>query len=93
MKIFKGLFMVVCVCVMCVFNAGVADAENWIAKDSYGTAQWDADSVYSNDFGNIIIQIMIPLLYLCRKFIKTKCIKQYMEEFLIKMVMLLKKAR
>ncbi len=54
MKIFKGLFMVVCVCVMCVFNAGVADAENWIAKDSYGTAQWDADSVYSNDFGNII---------------------------------------
>ena len=53
MKFFKGLFMLVCVCVMCVFNVGIADAENWIAKDSYGTAQWDADSVYSNDFGNI----------------------------------------
>ena len=54
MKIFKDLFMVVCVCVMCVFNACIADAENWIDKDSYGNAKWDADSVYSNDFGNII---------------------------------------
>ena len=54
MKVLKNLFVMVGICMLCLFNAGTANAENWIAKDSYYNAQWDADSVYSNDYGNII---------------------------------------
>lgn len=55
MKFLKNLFIIVGLCLMCLFNAGTANAENWISKDGYySNAQWDADSVYSNDFGKII---------------------------------------
>lgn len=54
MKVLKSLFVVAGICLMCLFNAGTVSAENWIAKDSYLNAQWDADSVYSDDYGNII---------------------------------------
>lgn len=54
MKSLKNLFMLAGICVIYLFNTGTVNAENWIYKDTYKNAQWDADSVYSDDYGNII---------------------------------------
>ena len=54
MKILKSLFVVAGIYLMCLFNAGTVSAENWIAKDNYHNVEWDADTVYSEDYGNII---------------------------------------
>ena len=54
MKVLKNLFVIVGICMLCLFNAGTANAENWIAKDSYAGFEWDADTVYSEDYGYII---------------------------------------
>lgn len=55
MKIFRNLFIVIGICLLTFFNSNTVSAENWISKDNYySNAQWDADSVYSDDFGKII---------------------------------------
>lgn len=55
MKNFRNLFIVIGICLLTFFTSNTVNAENWIAKDNYySDAQWDADSVYSDDLGKII---------------------------------------